>query len=146
MLEVAPTAALTSASNDWSVYYSYAFKQFLDGKAQDIVTDWSEGYDTGAVCITDLGASCAKGTAEKVAEVEKAIKEGTLNVFDCSKFTTGGKTMTDDTTIDLSFDPSKPEIISPVKNGVFYESDTKNGMRSAPYFSIRIDGIEEAGA
>ena len=54
--------------------------------------------------------------------------------------------MTDDTTIDLSFDPSKPEIISPVKNGVFYESDTKNGMRSAPYFSIRIDGIEEAGA
>ena len=146
MLEVAPTAALTSASNDWSVYYNYAFKQWLDGKAMDIVTDWSEGYETGAVCITDLGASCAAGTAEKVAEVEKAIKDGTLNVFDCSKFTMGGKAVSDDTTLDLSFDPSAPEVIKPVKNGVFYESDTKNGMRSAPYFSIRIDGIEEAGA
>ena len=144
MLAVAPKAALTSASNDWSVYYTYAFKEWLDGKAMDIATDWSEGYDTGAVCITELGESVAEGTAEKVAEVEAAIKDGSLNVFDASTFTVGGEKIDDKTGVDLDFDSTAD--IFPVKNGVFYESDTKNGMRSAPYFSLRIDGIEEAGA
>lgn len=146
MLEVAPDAALTSASNNWSVYYTYAFQNWLEGKAMDIATDWAEGYNTGAVCVTELGKSCAPGTQEKVLEVEKAIKDGTLNVFDITTFTTGGASLTEDTEIDLSFDPANPNPIKPVKDGAFRESDTANGFRSAPYFSIRIDGIEESGA
>ena len=50
MLQAAPTAALTSSTNDWSVFYTYLFKAFLAGES--IVTDWSEGYETGAVAIT----------------------------------------------------------------------------------------------
>jgi len=144
MLAVAKDAALTSASNDWSVYYKYAFQKFLDGQAMDILTDWSEGYDTGAVCVTDLGDSCAEGTAEKVAEVEAAIKDGSLNVFDCSTFTVGGAALTDADGVDTTFDGEAN--LFPIKDGVFYESDVKNGFRSAPYFSFRIDGIEESGA
>ena len=146
MLAVAPKAALTSSSNDWSVFYKYAFKKWLDGEAMDIATDWSEGYETGAVRITELGESVAEGTAEKVAEVEAAIKDGTLNVFDASTFTVDGKTIDEKTGVDINFDPAFEPDIFPVRDGVFYESDTKNGMRSAPYFSLRIDGIEEAGA
>ena len=140
MLEVAPKAALTSASNDWSVYYNYAFKQWLDGKAMDIVTDWSEGYETGAVNITALGESCAAGTDAKVAEVEAAIKDGSLNVFDTATFTINGEAMTEETGCDLDFDGTAD--IFPVKDGVFYESNTKDGFRSAPYFGFIIDGIE----
>ena len=74
MLSVAPDAALTSATNDWSKYYTYAFQTMIDGG--DLTTNWAKGYSEDAVAITELGKSCAAGTAEKVAEVEKALKDG----------------------------------------------------------------------
>ncbi len=144
MLSVAPTAALTSASNNWSVYYEYAFKLWQAGKASEIATDWAEGYTTGAVEITELGTSCAAGTAEKVAEVEAAIKDGSLQVFDVTTFTVGGKTLTDADGVDNNFDGTNDCF--PIHDGAFHESDVADGFRSAPYFSIRIDGIEESGA
>lgn len=79
MLSVAPDAALTSATNNWAVYYKYAFSTMLKG--EKIKTDWAEGFTSDAVAITDLGKSCAEGTAEKVAEVEKQIRDGELHVF-----------------------------------------------------------------
>ena len=136
MLPAAPTAALTSAQNDWSVYYTYAFNCALNG--EDIATDWAKGYAEGANMISKLGESCAEGTAEKVAEVEKGIKEGTLNVFDCSKFTVGGETVTSFLAIDTNGDFQGDEGEA-IENGVFHEST----LRSAPYFSLRIDGITE---
>lgn len=42
----------------------------MDG--ENPATNWSEGYNEGAVAITDLGPEVAEGTAEKVAEVEAA--------------------------------------------------------------------------
>lgn len=144
MLAVAETAALTSSSNDWSVYYKYAFSQWLEGKAMDIATNWSEGYETGAVCITELGKSCAEGTDAKVAEVEAAIKDGSLKVFDTSTFTVGGKTLTEEDGVDVTFDGVAD--LFPIKDGAFFESDVASGFPSAPYFSFRIDGIEESGA
>lgn len=142
MLEVAPDVALTSASNDWSVYYTYAFQQAMDGK--DIATNWAEGYETGAVSITELGTSCAAGTQEKVDSVIADIKSGTLQVFDVSKFTVDGKNLTEEDGVNLSFTDT-PNMIYPIKDGAFRESDVADGFRSAPYFNLRIDGIEEAG-
>lgn len=139
MLSVAPTAALTSAQNDWSVFYTYAFNCILKG--EEIVTDWAKGYTDGAVMISALGASCAAGTAEKVAEVEAALKDGTLNIFDCSKFTAEGKPVTTYMAIDTDGD-FKGDTGEAIKDGVFYEST----LRSAPYFGIRIDGITELNA
>jgi basic membrane protein A len=137
MLTVAPTAALTSCQNNWSVYYTYAFGQILKGEA--IVTDWAEGYNQGAVMISELGASCAQGTAEKVAQVEAAIKDGSLNVFDCSTFTVdGGKTPTTYLAIDTNGDFAG-DTGEAIENGIFHEST----LRSAPYFGMRIDGITE---
>lgn len=131
MLSVAPQGALTSATNKWEVYYEYAFSTMMKG--EKIATDWAEGYESGAVAITALGENCAEGTAEKVAEVEKAIHDGTLHVFDTSKFTVGGETLT---SYDQSFGFEGNELIS---DGYFHESE----LRSAPAFDIRIDGITE---
>lgn len=131
MLSVAPDAALTSAQNDWSVYYTYAFNCIVKGETID--TDWAQGYSEGAVMISALGKSCAEGTADKVAEVEAGIKDGSLKVFDCSTFTVGGKNLT---TYTGAYGMNNAEAI---KDGVFEEST----IRSAPYFDLRIDGITE---
>ena len=134
MLSVAKTAALTSAQNDWSVYYTYAFKAAMAG--EDIMTDWSEGMATGANMISTLGESCAAGTAEAVAAAEAAIKDGTLNVFDTAKFTVGGAAVTTYLAIDTDGD-WVGDSGEAIENGIFYESK----LRSAPYFGLAIDGI-----
>ena len=53
MLDVAPDAALTSATNVWSAYYKELFSDVLNGK--EIPQDWSKGFNDDAVAITDLG-------------------------------------------------------------------------------------------
>ena len=136
MLSVAPTAALTSATNNWVKYYEYALTQVING--EDIMTDWSAGYADDAVAITDLGASCAEGTAEKVAEVEAAIKDGSLQVFDTSTFTVGGEEVTTALALDTDGDWVN-DTAEAIIDGAFIESY----HRAAPYFALRIDGITE---
>ena len=147
MLDVAKDAALTSATNTWSVYYKELFEAAKDGK--DIPQDWAKGFDDEAVAITELGASCAEGTKEKVEEVEKAIKDGTLKVFDTSKFTVDGKSVTT-APVDLSYIDfttntvvHQGKTVEPIKteNGITFFDESS--FRSAPYFSLRIDGIKE---
>lgn len=133
MLAVAPTAILTSAQNDWSVYYTYALGLAQQGKYDEIPVDWACGYAEGANMISALGESCADGTAEKVAEVEAAIADGSLMVFDTANFTVGGENISSYTN---SFGLEGTECIA---DGAFQESV----VRSAPYFDIRIDGITE---
>ena len=151
MLATAPDAALTSATNNWGVYYTYAIAQAMRG--QKVATNWVGGFDIGAVAITQLGSACAAGTAEKVAEVEKAIHDGTLQVFDTSKFTistkcTDGSYRTDDngkvlvacaTDTDSNFANDTDNAII---DGAYQESYTQ----SAPSFVLRIDGIKELNA
>ena len=145
MLETAPTAALTSATNDWDVYYKYAIDTAMNGG--DIDVDWAKGYDEGAVSITELGESCPEGTADYVADVEAQLTEGTLHVFDTATFTVGGEQVTS-APCDLSFmdytaDPPvaiyEGETVEAITDGYFAESE----FRSAPYFALRIDGITE---
>lgn len=145
MLATAPTAALTSATNVWNVFYKSAFESALAGET--IATDYAPGYAEGGVAITDLGPECAEGTAEAVASAETALKDGSLQVFDTSKFTVGGETVTT-AEVDLSFydfSTGTPVAIyegsteEAIVDGVFQEST----LRSAPYFTLRIDGIIE---
>ena len=128
MISVAPHTALTSASMDWGVYYTYAVQCMIDGK--DIDTDWCKGFAEGANKITALnGTVIAEGTDEKVKEVEDAIIDGSLHVFDTSTFTVDGKELT-----TYKKDGSDTEYIS---DGYFHESE----YGSAPAFDIAIDGI-----
>lgn len=145
MLETAPTAALTSATNEWDVYYKYAIETAMNGG--DIDADWAEGYEEGAVAITALGESCAEGTADYVADVEAKLKDGSLKVFDTAVFTVGGETVTtaecDLSFMDFTSNPPtaiyEGENVEAIKDGYFAESE----FRSAPYFALRIDGITE---
>lgn len=134
MISAAPNSALTSASVDWSKYYTYAVRCRIDGTPIDV--DWAKGYPEGVNLITELNEkTVAEGTAEKVAEVEAQLTAGTLNVFDTSTFTVGGKTM--EALIAEGGDYEKYGAY--VSDGYFHESE----LASAPAFDLIIDGIDE---
>ena len=147
MLSVAPDAALTSAQNNWSVLYKHMLEQVMAG--EELPTDFACGYADGAVMISALGGSCAEGTQEAVDAAWAGIKDGSLKVFDTSKFTcqpaADGSYQVDadghvtsafglDTNGDWVNDAGEA-----IENGAFVESL----LRSAPYFGLRIDGITE---
>ena len=136
MLAAAPTAALTSSSNDWSVFYTEAFQTLQSGST--LPTDWAKGYEAGAVCITPLGPEVAAGTAEAVKAAEDAIKAGTLHVFDTKTFTVGGAEVTSALTFDSDGDWTN-DTNEGIVDGYYHESE----YISAPSFSLRIDGITE---
>ena len=136
MLSVAPKAALTSAQNNWGALYTPVIDMRMKGEA--IPTDLAKGYADGGVMISELGESCAPGTAEKVAEVEAGLKDGSLNVFDCKSFTVEGAEVTTYLGLDTDGD-FVGDTGEAIVNGVFEEST----LRSAPYFGLRIDGITE---
>ena len=146
MTGVAPDASLIGTRIDWAPYFEYAIETVYNGGTID--QDWCKGIADGSVVMTTLNEKiCAKGTAEKVAEVEKALKDGTLQVFDTSKFTVNGETVTT-APIDLTFydySTGTPVAVyqgdteEAITDGYFSEST----LRSAPYFSLRIDGITE---
>lgn len=134
MIATAPKTALTSASINWGPYYTYAVQAVVDGKAID--TDWCQGYKEGADAITELNKDVvAPGTEDKVKEVEVAIKDGSLHVFDTSKFTVNGSSLED--LIKTNEDYKK--YADYVSDGYYHESE----KISAPSFDIRIDGITE---
>ena len=80
----------------------------------------------------------SKGTKEKVEEAQKGIEDGTLHVFDTSKFTVGGKTLEE---LVESGDKDATKLKDYIKDGYFHESDVESGMPSAPAFTFIIDGI-----
>ena len=132
MTSVAPDAALTSPTNNWGVYYTYAVQCVLDGKAID--TDWCKGFSEDAVRITPVNeAVAAEGTDAKVEEVEAALKDGSLHVFDTSTFTVNGSSLED--LIAEGGDYAK--YADYVSDGYYHESE----LASAPSFDIIIDGI-----
>ena len=135
MIGVAPEASLIGTRIDWSVYFSYIIEAVANGEKFD--QDWCHGMDMGAVVMTPLNDKiAAPGTAEKLEEVEKALHDGTLHVFDTSKFTVGGETVDHAFALDTDGDfvPDSEEAIS---DGYYHESE----FQSAPYFTLDIDGI-----
>lgn len=130
-----PNTFIVSSRIDWAPYYKYAIQSTIEGKALD--ADYVGTLATGSVVLTDINEkAAAEGTVEKVAEVEAALKDGTVHVFDTSAFTYKGENLTTymadvDTDADYTGDT---EVIS---DGYFHESE----FRSAPYFDLQIDGI-----
>ena len=123
---------------NWVPYFEYMLDCVIEGK--DISTDYTGTIDTGSVVITELGAAAAAGTQAKLDEVKAKLNNGTLKVFDCSKFTVNGQALTSylaDVDDDGTFTP-ETEVIK-TENGITYFAES--AFRSAPYFDIIIDGI-----
>ena len=136
MISVAPEAVLVGTRIDWGVYFAEIIEDIANGT--EIPQDWSKGIADGAVVLTPLNeAIAAPGTAEKIAEVEAGLKDGSIKVFDTSKFTVNGEPLTQAFALDTDGDFT-PDSEEAVIDGAFAESF----YQSAPYFAIQIDGIE----
>ena len=136
MISVAPEASLIGTRINWAPYFEYAIKSVANGESFD--QDWCHGMDMGAVVMTDLNEDiAAPGTAEKLAEVEAMIRSGELQVFDTSTFTIEGKALESAFALDTDGDFT-PDSEEAVFDGAFHESH----FQSAPYFALKIDGIE----
>ena len=133
MTKVAPNASLLSSRIDWTRYFYTFIKNHIDGKENP--SDWTGTYAEGDVKVTDLNtAIAAPGTQEAMDKAIKAFHDGTLKVFDLSKFTIGGAQGTNENMYD-SFAAVQGNA---TYDGYFHESETQ----SAPYFVGNIDGIE----
>lgn len=135
MSDVAPDASIISSRIDWTNFFVSTIRTIVKGGAVD--QDYlNHGLKDGDVCLTDLNtAIAAAGTQEAIDAAAEAIKSGELKVFDTSKFTVNGETLTSlmaDTDGDFAGDTEA------VSDGFFHESY----LLSAPQFSARIDGIE----
>ena len=131
-----PNTFIISSRINWVPYFEYMIDCVKND--EEIAKDWTGTLKNGAVAVTELGNAAAEGTQAKLDEVKAKLENGTLNVFDCSKFTVDGKHITSykaDVDTDDAFTPDTEAI----ENGVFMESK----FRSAPYFDVRIDGITE---
>ena len=130
-----PNTFIVSSRIDWAPYFKYICEQAMDGKTID--TDWTGTLKTGSVALTEINEkAAAKDTAAKLADVKAKLESGELNVFDTNNFTVDGKKIDSfiaDVDTDDAFTPDK-EV---VKDGVVLESY----YRSAPYFNLKIDGI-----
>ena len=147
MLSVAPTAALTSAQNNWSVLYRDTLEKFING--EEIPVDFAVGASEDAVMISKLGPECAEGTQEAVDAAWAGIKDGSLKVFDTSKFTcqpsTDGSYQVDaDGHVTSAFGlDSDGDYVNDTGEAIVDGAFQESVLRSAPYFSLRIDGITE---
>ena len=136
MTEIAPEASIIGTRIDWSVYFVYAIETIANGGTLE--QDWCKGMADGAVVMTTLNeAIAAEGTAEKLAEVEAGIIDGSINVFDTAEFTVGGEEVTTAFALDTDGDFA-PDSEEAVFDGAYHESY----FQSAPYFALEIDGIE----
>lgn len=123
---------------NWIPYFEYMLDCVINGK--DIDADYTGTIATGSVVITELGSAAAAGTQAKLDEVKAQLANGTLKVFDCSKFTVKGAHLTEymaDVNSDAKFTPDTNVIKT--ENGITYFAESE--FRSAPYFDIIIDGI-----
>ena len=131
MTGVAPEASLLSTRIDWSPYFVYAIEAVANGET--FAKDWTGGWADGAVVLSELNeAIAAPGTAEKLAEVEKGIVDGSIQPF-AGPFTGTG----------MAYGASAADTLT-VADGEFYkESDVAGGKTSAPSFYWIIEGITE---
>ena len=143
MLSVAPDAALTSAQNNWSVLYQDTLEKFIAG--EEVPSNYAAGIAEDAVMISALGPNCAEGTQEAVDAAWSAIKDGSLQVFDTSKFTVGGQPV-ESYEVDFSIvDFATGNVIfeGPTENVIVDGAFQESTFRAAPYFDLQIDGITE---
>ena len=135
-VQACPKTFIVSSAINWQPYMELIIKNTMNGKAID--ADWTGTLATGSVVLSDINTNAAAaGTAEKIAEVKAELEAGTLRVFDTSKFTVDGAAL-ESYMADVNSDADNTGDTEAIVNGYFHESE----FRSAPYFDVKIDGIE----
>lgn len=134
-VDACPNTFIVSSRINWAPYFEYIINCVAGG--EEIAADWTGTIATDSVVLSDVNEkAAAAGTVEKIAEVKKALEDGSVKVFDVTTFTVNGETLNSymaDVDTDAAFEPDTEAVV----DGAFCEST----FRAAPYFDVKIDGI-----
>ena len=136
--DACPNTFIISSRIDWAPYFEYAIAATAAG--EEIPADWTGTLQTGSVKLTDVNENvAAEGTADRLAEVQAGLEDGSIHVFDTAAFTVNGETL-ESYMADVDTDENYEGDTEVISDGYFHESE----YRSAPYFDITegFDGIE----
>ena len=131
------TTFIVSSAINWAPYFQYIIETVING--EEIDSDWCGDVATNSVVLSGVNQDVAAvGTIEKMNEVIKDLEAGTVHVFDTESFTVNGEHLTEYLAdVDGDFQGETNVI----HDGYFDESNAVD-FRSAPYFDIIIDGVE----
>jgi len=137
-----PDTYLISSRINWQPYYEdviMGFKRAKDaGTAPTVQNDYTGTLANGSVEIDKCSKNCPAGAQAKIDEVKAKLINGSLHVFDTSKFTVGGNAPSEE-----NMRPGNAtwaglaESATFLTGGYYHESE----LRSAPSFDVIIDGI-----
>ena len=132
-----PNTFIISSRVDWEPYFEFCINSIANGT--EIPADWTGTLSTGSVVLSDLGTVApAEGTAEAIEAATADLEAGKIHVFDVTTFTVDGQQIDSyeaDVDTDADYTPDHEAIV----DGYFDESG--DGLRSAPFFNLQIDGI-----
>ena len=135
LIKECPKTFLISSKINWTPYFEYMINAVKTGK--EISTDWTGNISTGSIELTEINKKiAAKGTDKKISEIKSEIESGKLKIFDIKTFTVDGKNLTS-YLADVDTDKNFTGDTEAISDGYFHESE----FRSAPYFDLKIDGI-----
>lgn len=137
-----PNTYLAGSKINWTPYIKHLITETKNGSEEfKKEYDWTGTIANGAVEYLPINTKiAAAGTQEAIDTAVAAFRAGTLKVFATASFTVNGEHLTEhmaNVDSDEFFTPDTQVI----ENGVFLESY----YRSAPYFGIDIDGINNIG-
>ena len=142
--DACPNTYLISSRIDWAPYMMLMMKNTASGEA--IPADWTGTLASGSVKLTDLNTNvAAEGTQDELDKVTAGLEDGSIHVFDTSKFTFKGAALDESFMADVDTDEAYTPDTNVVSDGYLHESE----YRSAPYFDLNdadnstgIDGIK----
>lgn len=134
-LDQCPNTFLVSSKINWQPYFEHIVDCRLNNK--QLERDYVGTFANGSVQLSEFSANCAAGTAEKVNQVKDQLVNGTLHVFDTSKFTVRGAAPTEASVRPGSATWGDAPNQAFLAGGYYHESE----FRSAPSFDVEIDGI-----
>lgn len=131
-----PNTFIVSSRINWQPYFEYIINCAISGN--NIGYDWVGTVESGSVELTDVNeAAAAPGTIEAIEKAKAGLADGSIKVFDTNNFTVNGQPQTS-YLADVDSDENYEGDTEVISDGQFNESE----YRSAPYFDLRIDGIE----
>ena len=136
-VDACPNTFIVASRIDWAPYLTFVCEKVAAGEKFDY--DYTGTIATGSVKLTDVNtAAAAEGTVEAIEAATAALNDGSLKVFTTSTFTVEGAELTT-YLADVDTDDAYTGDTEVIIDGEFSEST----FRSAPYFSLAIDGIEQ---
>ena len=136
-VDACPNTFIVASRIDWAPYLTFVCEKVAAGEKFDY--DYTGTIATGSVKLTDINtAAAAEGTVEAIEAATAALNDGSLKVFATSTFTVEGAELTT-YLADVDTDDAYTGDTEVIIDGEFSEST----FRSAPYFSLAIDGIEQ---